>query len=49
MLYKSDFFLRERERERENKVGSDYEVLCASRFISIGAAGIEIAGNGTRP
>jgi hypothetical protein len=44
VLYKFDFFFL-----RGNKVGGDYEVLCASRFISIGAAGIEIAGDGTRP
>ena len=35
--------------ERENKVGGNYEVLYASRFISIGAADLEIARDGTRP
>lgn len=44
VLYKFDFFF-----ERENKVGGDYEVLRAPRFISFGAAGLEIAGDGTRP
>jgi hypothetical protein len=43
LLYKFEFYLR------ENVVVGDYEVLCASRFISIGAAGLEIAGDGTRP
>jgi hypothetical protein len=44
VLYKFWIFF-----ERENKVGSNYEVLCASRFISIGVAGLEIARDGTRP
>jgi hypothetical protein len=43
VLYKLEFYLGESE------VVGDYEVLCASRFISIGAAGLEIAGDGTRP
>ena len=45
MLHRFEFFFF----ERENKVGCDYEVLCASRFISIGAAGLEITRDGTRP